>query len=81
MTITDNTGMTLWLTGLPCSGKTTIAQIVKGELEERGVAVEWLDGDDLRKHFSAGVGFTIGRSAAPTSGASCTCAICSRSMA
>ena len=28
-----NGGVTLWLTGLPCSGKTTIAEIVKAGLE------------------------------------------------
>ena len=53
-----NGGVTLWLTGLPCSGKTTIAEIVKAELEAKGCAVELLDGDEIRKHFSAGVGFS-----------------------
>ena len=53
-----NGGATLWLTGLPCSGKTTIAEIVKARLEAEGVAVELLDGDEIRKHFSAGVGFS-----------------------
>ena len=51
-------GVTLWLTGLPCSGKTTIAEIVKRNLEGRGERVELLDGDAIRKHFSAGVGFS-----------------------
>lgn len=51
-------GMTLWFTGLPCSGKTTIAEIVKQQLEQNGQAVELLDGDEIRKHFSAGVGFS-----------------------
>lgn len=51
-------GATLWFTGLPCSGKTTIATLVKRALRARGTSVELLDGDELRQHFSAGVGFT-----------------------
>lgn len=51
-------GVTLWLTGLPCAGKTTIAELVKRQLETQGCAVEWLDGDEIRKQFSAGVGFS-----------------------
>ena len=51
-------GVTLWFTGLPCSGKTTIAQHVKDALEASGDPVELLDGDELRRHFSAGVGFS-----------------------
>jgi len=51
-------GVTLWFTGLPCSGKTTIAELVKTELERQGLPVELLDGDEIRKHFSAGVGFS-----------------------
>ena len=51
-------GVTLWFTGLPCSGKTTIAELVKAQLEQDGTAVELLDGDEIRKHFSAGVGFS-----------------------
>lgn len=53
-----NGGITLWFTGLPCSGKTTIAETVKTQLEEQGVPVELLDGDEIRKHFSKGVGFS-----------------------
>lgn len=53
-----NIGTTLWFTGLPCSGKTTIAAIVKAQLEQQQVPVELLDGDEIRKHFSKGVGFT-----------------------
>jgi len=50
--------MTLWLTGLPCAGKTTIAQGLFEALRARGQAVELLDGDEIRKEFSAGVGFS-----------------------
>ena len=52
------TGCTVWFTGLPCSGKTTIARQVEDELKRRGMEVERLDGDELRAHFSAGMGFS-----------------------
>jgi adenylyl-sulfate kinase len=46
--------MIVWLTGLPCAGKTTIAEIVAGKLK-----AEFLDGDVLRaQEFSKGVGFS-----------------------
>ncbi len=52
------TGATVWLTGLPSAGKTTLAVALAGELESRGVAVEILDGDQVRTHLSAGLGFS-----------------------
>ena len=51
-------GLTLWFTGLPCSGKSTIAGLVAQRLQGDGERVEVLDGDEIREHFSAGVGFT-----------------------
>ena len=39
-------GFTLWFTGLSGAGKTTIAELVRPELERRGLVVEWLDGDE-----------------------------------
>lgn len=51
-------GFTLWFTGLSGSGKTTIAHIVGPELEERGLIVEYLDGDVVRTHLSKGLGFS-----------------------
>ena len=53
-----NGGCTVWFTGLPCSGKTTIAELAAKELAREGRDVEVLDGDEIRKHFSAGVGFS-----------------------
>jgi adenylylsulfate kinase len=53
-----NNGFTLWFTGLSGSGKTTIAELVRLELERRGRKVEWLDGDDVREHLSRGLGFS-----------------------
>src|ERR671925_444556 len=58
MTENGRGGFTLWFTGLSGSGKTTIAELVRPELERRGLLVEWLDGDDVREHLSKGLGFS-----------------------
>ena len=55
---TAGTGTTLWLTGLPSAGKTTLALALARMLRERGADVEVLDGDEVRTHLSAGLGFT-----------------------
>ena len=53
------TGTTLWLTGLPSAGKTTLALALADVLRDRGAEVEVLDGDEVRTHLlSAGLGFT-----------------------
>lgn len=46
-----------WLTGLPASGKTTLAQALIAHLKARGVAVVGLDGDQLRQGLCADLGF------------------------
>ena len=51
-------GIVVWLTGLPGSGKTTIATMVAGRLEKMGYPVEVIDGDWARKTVSEGAGFT-----------------------
>ncbi|MFC6551990.1 adenylyl-sulfate kinase [Cohnella cellulosilytica] len=48
---------TIWLTGLPCSGKTTTALALTTALRERGVKVECLDGDELRRKIGRELGF------------------------
>ena len=52
------TGCVIWLTGLPGSGKTTIARILEHELRARNEHVEVLDGDAVRKGLSPNLGFT-----------------------
>lgn len=42
-------GWAVWITGLPSSGKTTIAKAVRGRLEERGVGVQILESDEVRR--------------------------------
>jgi len=49
---------TIWFTGIPCSGKTTLAKEFKKVLESRGYKVLHLDGDKLREGLCAGLGFT-----------------------
>jgi adenylyl-sulfate kinase len=58
MTGAQTPGFTLWFTGLPCSGKTTIAEVVEKELRDRGLNVESLDGDEVRQHLSKDLGFS-----------------------
>jgi len=51
-------GLVAWLTGLPGSGKTTIAGRVAERLRAEGYRVELIDGDWARKTVSVGSGFT-----------------------
>lgn len=51
-------GVTIWFTGLPCSGKTTVADTVAEKLRKMGVDVERLDGDVVRKFLSKDLGFS-----------------------
>jgi adenylylsulfate kinase len=51
-------GFVVWLTGLPSSGKTTIAKGLEEYLRGRGFRVELLDGDEVRKWLSPEAGFS-----------------------
>jgi adenylylsulfate kinase len=51
-------GVTVWLTGLPCSGKTTIADGVAEKLRGKGYRVERLDGDTVRRSLTSDLGFS-----------------------
>ena len=42
-------GSILWITGLPASGKTTLARSMVEAIQARGQVTLWLDSDDLRK--------------------------------
>ena len=50
--------MILWLTGLPCSGKTTLGRAVVDRLLAAGRSAELLDGDVLRRDRWKDLGFT-----------------------
>jgi len=54
----EQVGFTAWFTGLPCSGKTTVADAVAAVLSERGYRVERLDGDIVRKELTSDLGFS-----------------------
>lgn len=56
MTLRD--GFVVWLTGLPSSGKSTLAGLLEQELDHRGLQVEVLDGDIVRQRLTRGLGFS-----------------------
>lgn len=56
--ITGGTGITLWMTGLSGSGKSTIAHGVEFRLIGDGRLAYVLDGDNLRTGINADLGFS-----------------------
>ncbi len=54
----EHEGFTLWFTGLPCSGKSAVADRVAAILKEKGHRVERLDGDIVRKDLTRDLGFS-----------------------
>ncbi|MBN2156680.1 MAG: sulfate adenylyltransferase [Candidatus Lokiarchaeota archaeon] len=54
----DQKGVTLLFTGLSSAGKTTISKAVVQDLKKRGYLIERLDGDVVRQHLTADLGFT-----------------------
>ncbi|MFB6719646.1 adenylyl-sulfate kinase [Kribbella sp. NPDC056345] len=50
-------GCTVWLTGLPSAGKSTLARATAEVLSGRGRRVEVLDGDEIRRHLGGALGF------------------------
>ena|GEM_PF-358518 len=52
------TGFVLWFTGLSGSGKSTLAARLADRLTQDGIHVESLDGDEVRKYLSYGLGFS-----------------------
>jgi adenylyl-sulfate kinase len=51
-------GATVWLTGLPASGKSTIAAALEARLVRAGRPAYRLDGDNLRHGICGNLGFT-----------------------
>jgi adenylyl-sulfate kinase len=53
-----NPGVTVWITGLPASGKSTLAAAVEARLLAGGRAAYVLDGDNLRHGLNGDLGFS-----------------------
>jgi adenylyl-sulfate kinase len=51
-------GATIWMTGLPASGKSTVAAAVEARLLEGGRNAYVLDGDNLRHGLNGDLGFS-----------------------
>ena len=49
---------TVWLTGLPSAGKSTIARALEKRLLDAGRPVEVLDGDVVRTHLTKDLGYS-----------------------
>jgi adenylylsulfate kinase len=49
---TKKQGFAIWLTGLPASGKTTLARALADRLEEQNITVQILDSDVLRRQLT-----------------------------
>ncbi len=54
----DEKGFVIWLTGLPASGKSTVARKLVEIFRDMGRKVEMLDGDSVRPWLSPEAGFT-----------------------
>jgi adenylylsulfate kinase len=51
-------GFTIWFTGLPCSGKSTISLILAETIRRERGKIEIMDGDVVRTNLSKGLGFS-----------------------
>lgn len=56
--LTKQSGVTIWLTGLSASGKSTIACALEQYLLQHGVSAYRLDGDNVRFGLNKDLGFT-----------------------
>jgi adenylyl-sulfate kinase len=54
----DGCGATVWLTGLPGAGKSTLAYTLARELADEGTAAHVLDGEVLRQGLTSDLGFS-----------------------
>ncbi len=81
-------GFCIWFTGLSGAGKSTLAQAIAPRLEKLGFPLEILDGDEVRKNLSKGLGFSredrdanvlriayVARAVTNAGGCAITCAI------
>jgi adenylylsulfate kinase len=52
-------GVVIWLTGIPGSGKTTLALAIAQRLANDETRLEIIDGDDFRARFSPDLGYSL----------------------
>lgn len=55
---TQRMARVIWITGLPATGKSTLARHVVDGLRENGLVVLWLDSDDLRSVITPNATYT-----------------------
>lgn len=54
-----SSSFTVWMTGLPCSGKSTLSFMLKDRLHARDFPhIEVFDGDEVRRRLSSELGFS-----------------------
>lgn len=51
-------GFVLWFTGLPCSGKSTLAKLLYEKLQSQPIPLEIFDGDVVRRRLTKELGFS-----------------------
>jgi adenylylsulfate kinase len=56
--VTGHKACTIWMTGLPASGKSTLAVALEKALCERGIHAFVLDGDNIRHGLNKDLGFS-----------------------
>jgi len=56
--ISGHKACTIWMTGLPASGKSTLAVALEKRLWERGIHAYVLDGDNIRHGLNKDLGFS-----------------------
>ncbi len=54
----EQKAVVVWLTGLPCSGKTTLAREIEAYLDKKNLPVQVLDGDVVRETICKDLGFS-----------------------
>jgi adenylylsulfate kinase len=57
-TLNNHNSCVVWFTGLPSSGKSTIASEVEHQLYKRGIRTYLLDGDNVRHGLNSNLGFS-----------------------
>lgn len=51
-------GFVMWFTGLPCSGKSTLAKLISDRLASLNIEAQVLDGDVIRSKLTSDLGYS-----------------------